>query len=65
MWHCTPEAVVINTMAVSTSPSAAISGVMRTLPAAVMATGSSPSTKRARSKSWIIMSRNSPPETFT
>ena len=36
-----------------------------TMPAACTSTGSSPSRKRAMSRSWIVMSRNSPPDVAT
>ncbi len=51
--------------AVSTSPAAPIDASTRHDAPACTATGSSPSRKRAMSRSWIIMSRNSPPETRT
>ncbi len=50
------------TTAVSTSPSSASSGVIRTAPRANTSTTSLPVTYCAMSKSWIVMSRNSPPE---
>ena len=60
-----PSAVRKVTAAVSTSPTAPISGSTRQLALAKTSTGSSPRSQRAMSKSWIIMSRNSPPETLT
>ena len=53
------------TTAVSTSPASPIAGSISTLAAAKISTGSSPRSQRAMSKSWIIMSRNKPPETRT
>ena len=50
------------TTAVSTSPAAPMAGSTSAEPKAQIDTGSSPSRKRAMSKSWIIISRNSPPE---
>jgi hypothetical protein len=52
-------------MAVSTSPASPIAGSTSTLAAAKTSTGSSSRSQRAMSKSWIIMSRNRPPETRT
>ncbi len=57
-----PSAVSNVTLAVSMSPRRPISGSTIELPCAVRLTGSCPRIERAMSKSWIIMSRNSPPE---
>ena len=53
------------TTAVSTSPASPIAGSISTLAAAKTSTGSSSRSQRAMSKSWIIISRNRPPETRT
>ena len=42
----------------------AIFGSTSASPHANTSTGSSPSSQRAMSKSWIVMSRNMPPETL-
>ena len=57
-----PEAVCICTEAVSTSPASPMPLSTNAAPKAWTVTKSSPTRKRAMSKSWIIMSRNSPPE---
>src|SRR5262245_11276888 len=64
MWQSEPLRVFRMTMAVSMSPALPILASTRTLALATTSTGSSPSNQRARSKSWIIMSRNRPPETL-
>src|SRR5882724_6929978 len=64
MWQSEPLLVFRMTMAVSMSPALPILGSTRQLALATTSTGSSPSSQRARSKSWIIMSRNRPPETL-
>jgi hypothetical protein len=59
-----PDAVCICTAAVSTSPASPIALSTSDEPSALTVTNSSPMRKRAMSKSWIIMSRNRPPEPF-
>ena len=51
--------------AVSMSPTSANDGSIRTAPRANTSTTSLPVTNLAMSKSWIIMSRNRPPEVLT
>src|SRR5215469_9458290 len=53
------------TTAVSTSPASPIAGSTITLAAANKPTGSSFNSQHAMSRSWIIMSRNIPPERRT
>ena len=63
MWHSFPSAVFITIMTESRSPnSGPIVGSTSALPVAKTSAGSSSSMKRARSKSWIVMSRKMPPE---
>jgi hypothetical protein len=52
------------TTAVSTSPAAPIAGSTIEVPTADTLAGTAPMTHIAMSKSWIIMSRNSPPDTL-
>jgi len=62
-----PERVRIETMALSMSPTVAISGSTRHEPVAQSHSASSPSAHRIQrkmSKSWISMSRKMPPEPF-
>src|SRR6218665_3853555 len=51
--------------AVSTSPSAPMAGSMMLAPSAVTDTGSAAKSQHAMSRSWMAMSRNSPPELLT
>jgi hypothetical protein len=60
-----PEAYFRTINAVSISPASPIAGSTRLLPWAYTDTGSSPMMKRAISKSWMVISRNMPPETRT
>ncbi len=50
------------TEALSTSPASPMALSTSTDAAAKTETGSSPSSQRAMSKSWMVMSRNMPPE---
>src|SRR5262245_59707569 len=61
MWHIFPDAVRSSSIAVSMSlPSVRTRGSTSTAPQANTSTGSSPSSQRAMSKSWMVKSRNSP-----
>ena len=60
-----PLAKVSVTTAVSTSPAFPIAGSTSTAPLAYTSTTSLPDRYRAMSKSWMVMSRKIPPETFT
>ena len=60
-----PSSASMVTLAVSTSPSRPISGSTMEEPCAVTETILMPTIERAMSKSWIIMSRNSPSERGT
>src|SRR5512145_2757838 len=63
MWHILPLAVRSRSIAVSMSfPSVRTRGSTSTAPQANTSTGSSPSSQRAMSKSWMVKSRKSPPE---
>ena len=58
-----PLAWVSTTTAVSRSPAAPMAGSTRTAPVAYTSTTSLPVTKRAMSKSWMVMSQKMPPDT--
>ena len=62
MTACLPPAVSSRTLTLSRSPALPISPSVSTEPKAATTVGSSPSSQRAMSKSWIVMSRKMPPD---
>ena len=58
-----PLAWVTTTTAVSRSPASPMAGSTLTPPVAYTSTASLPVTKRAMSKSWMVMSQKIPPDT--